>query len=207
MWRVSEPRPWLRWYSSGVPEQIGVPEVALTQLLDDAAAEFPRRKALTFLGRSMTYRDLEKAVDTFAGVLHRLGVGPGDRVALIMPNCPQNVIAFFGVLRAGGVVVQHNPLYTPSEFAHQLADSGATVAVVYDAAYERLAAARPNTRLEHVIVTSLAEYLPSGKRLALRLPFAAAREKRGQLVAELPPDADVLLFRELMTATATAPEV
>jgi long-chain acyl-CoA synthetase len=204
---VTDPRPWLRWYSDGVPEQVTVPDVPLTQLLYDAAAEFPRRRAIVFLGRSVSYRDLVRAVDTFAGALHRLGVHPGDRVALIMPNCPQNVIAFFAVLRVGGVVVQHNPLYTPSEFAHQLADSGATLAVVYDGAYERLAAAQPHTQLQHVIVTSLAEYLPSGKRLALRLPFAAAREKREKLVADIPPDADVLLFRDLITTTDAPPDV
>ncbi len=204
---MSNPRPWLRWYSPGVPDQVGIPEILLTELLYQAAADYPRRKALTFLGRSMTYRDLVRAVEAFAGGLHRLGVRPGDRVALIMPNCPQNLIAFFGVLRAGGVVVQHNPLYTPSEFAHQLGDSGATVAVVYDAAYERLADARAATRLEHIIVTSLAEYLPSGKRLALRLPFAAAREKREKLVAELPPDADVLMFRDIVSAATPPPDV
>src|SRR4051812_9632023 len=134
MWRVSEPRPWLRWYSSGVPEQIGVPEVALTQLLDDAAAEFPRRKALTFLGRSMTYRDLVKAVDTFRGVLPRLGVGPGARGALLMPDCPQDVLAVFGVPGAGGGGRQANPVATASEFAHQLPRRGGPGRVVYDAA-------------------------------------------------------------------------
>ena len=70
-----------------MPEQIGIPEVPLTQLLYDAAAEFPRRKALVFLGKSINYRDLVRAVETFAGALHLLGVQPGDRVALIMPNC------------------------------------------------------------------------------------------------------------------------
>jgi long-chain acyl-CoA synthetase len=146
----------------------------------------------------MTYRALATAVDQFAAALHNLGVRKGDRVALILPNCPQNVIAFFAVLRLGAVVVQHNPLYTSPELHHQLVDSGATVAIVYDGAYGRLAPARPGTDLRHVIVTSLADYLPSGKRLALRLPFGSVREKREQLIAELPADADVLQFSELL---------
>jgi long-chain acyl-CoA synthetase len=197
-------RRWRRWYAPEVVERVNVPDVALTQLLDDAAAEFPDRAALAFLGRTMTYRALVEAVDRCASALHELGAVKGDRIALVMPNCPQNIIAFFAVLRIGGVVVQHNPLYTTPEFHHQLTDSGASVAIVYDGAYARIAKARPGTSLQHVIVTSLLDYLPSGKRLALRLPFARIREKRAALVAELPPDADVLKFDELLKA-ATAP--
>ncbi len=190
--------PWVRWYASGVAEQLHVPDVALTQLLDDAARDFPRRKALTFLGRTMTYRALVSTVDRFAGALFDLGIRKGDRVALILPNCPQNVIAFFAVLRLGAVVVQHNPLYTAPELHHQLTDSGATMAIVYDGAYGRLAEAQAGTDLQHVIVTSLADYLPSGKRLALRLPFGSVREKREQLVTPLPPGADLMKFDELL---------
>jgi long-chain acyl-CoA synthetase len=161
---------------------------------------------LAFLGRTITYAALADAVDRFAGALHGHGVRKGDRVALILPNCPQNVIAFFAVLRIGGVIVQHNPLYTPSELRHQLCDSGATVAIVYDGAYRRLAEIRDETDLRHVIVTSLADYLPSGKRLALRLPFAGVREKREQLIVELPEDADVLHFARLLhTPAGTTP--
>ncbi|MDT4943014.1 MAG: long-chain acyl-CoA synthetase, partial [Pseudonocardiales bacterium] len=197
-------RPWLRWYATGVPDQLQIPDAPLPRLLEDAARDFPRRTALAFLGRTVTYRELADAVDRFAGALHGLGVRKGDRVALILPNCPQQVIAFFATLRVGGVVVQHNPLYTPSELRHQLTDSGATVAVVYDGAYARLAQAREGTEVRHVVVTSLAEYLPSGKRLALRLPFAGMREKRDQLITELPPDADVLHFARLLHTPAHA---
>jgi long-chain acyl-CoA synthetase len=206
---VSDPstRPWLRWYSPGVADEITVPEFPLIQLLYNAVRDFPRRRALTFLGRSISYRELGREVEALAGGLADLGVAKGDRVALVMPNCPQNVISFFAVLRLGAVVVQHNPLYTPHEFKHQLADSGATVAIVYDGAYERLAAARPGTQLEHVVVTSLADYLPRGKRLALRLPLHAARDKREQLITELPPQADVIDFRDLLRGKGSAPAV
>src|SRR3954451_4729770 len=168
-------RPWHRWYARGVPFEVEVPDVPLTRLLDDAARDFPKNTALAFLGRTIDYRTLARSVDRFAGALSGLGVGKGDRVALILPNCPQGVIAFFATLRLGAIVVQHNPLYTPSELHHQLADSGARVAIVYDGAYTRLTAAQPGTEVEHVIVTSLAEYLTSGKRLALRLPFGKVR--------------------------------
>ncbi len=142
---TSAPRPWLRWYAAGVPEQVDVPEIALPELLRLSARDFPRRKAIRFLGRTMTYRALDEAVERFAEGLQSLGVGIGDRVGLVLPNCPQNVIAFFAVLRLGAVVVQHNPLYTPSELEHQLADSGASMAIVYDGAYSRLSQAREHT--------------------------------------------------------------
>ncbi len=191
-------RPWVQWYGPGISAGIEIPDIALTQLLYDAASDFPRRKALSFLGRTMTYQALAAAVDQFAAALHNLGVCKGDRVALILPNCPQNVISFFAALRLGAVVVQHNPLYTAPELHHQLTDSGASVAIVYDGAYSRLSHARSGTELRHVIVTSLADYLPSGKRLALHLPFGSVRDKREQLMAELPSDAAVLHFRELL---------
>jgi long-chain acyl-CoA synthetase len=201
-------RPWQRWYSHGVPKHVYVPDVPLTRLLDDSAREFPRRTALAFLGRTMNYKALAESVDRFAGALYELGVRKGERVALILPNCPQNVIAFFAALRLGAVVVQHNPLYTPSELRHQLTDSGATVAIVYDGAYGRLAQALDATELKHVIVTSLADYLPSGKRLALHLPFGSIKQKREQLVTELPDDADVLDFAKLVRGSAgRAPHV
>jgi long-chain acyl-CoA synthetase len=199
-------RPWLRWYATGVPAQLQLPNTTLPALLDDAARDYPRRTAVAFLGRTIAYRELADAVDRMAGALHGLGVRKGDRVALILPNCPQQLIAFFATLRLGGVVVLHNPLYTPSELHHQLLDSGATIAVVYDGAYARLEEARPGTDLRHVVVTSMAEYLPAGKRLALRLPFAGMRDKRDQLITELPHDADVLQFARLLhTPANTAP--
>jgi long-chain acyl-CoA synthetase len=181
-------RPWLRYYPAGVPAEAEFPDAPLTSVLDDAVARYPRRPALIFLGRRISYRQLAAQVDRFADVLRGLGVHHGDRVATVLPNCPQAVIAFFGTLRRGAVIVQNNPLYTAAELQAQLADSGATVVVVFDRAYETLAAALPGTAVKHVIVTSLTEYLPAGKRLALRLPLRRAREKRAELTAELPDD-------------------
>jgi long-chain acyl-CoA synthetase len=153
-----------------------------------------------FLGRKISYPELAAQVDRFADALRGLGVHHGDRVATVLPNCPQAVITFFATLRRGAVIVQNNPLYTTAELHAQLADSGAKVVVVFDRAYETVAAAVPGTRVEHVIVTSLTEYLPAGKRLALRLPLRQAREKRAELTAELPADHDdyPLRFSEVM---------
>jgi long-chain acyl-CoA synthetase len=167
------------------------------RLVDDAARRHPRRPALYFFGRTVRYRELREAVDRFASALHRLGVRPGDRVALILPNCPQFAIAFFGVLRRGAIAVPHNPLYTTEELAHQLADCGARVAVVLDRAYPTLRAARAVVPLEHVIVASLIDYLPWTKRLLLRLPLLEVRRRRDELSAEVPDDPGVVPYAEM----------
>ncbi|GAA4607592.1 long-chain fatty acid--CoA ligase [Actinoallomurus liliacearum] len=197
-----EERPWLRFYAEGVPADVEVPDVPLTRLLDASADRFAGRRALEFLGRSMTYARLRDAVDRFATALAGLGVRKGDRVAVILPNCPQEVIAFYAVLRLGAVVVPTNPLYTSSELRHQLADSGSRVVVVFDKAYETVHEARPGTMVEHVIVTSLPDYLPFVKRELLKLPLARARRLADELSTEVPADAPVLWFDDLLKETA-----
>lgn len=182
-------RPWVRFYADGVPPDVRVPDVPLTRLLDDAAEVFPRRAAISYFGHSISYRELRHQVDRFASVLTALGVRKGDRVALVLPNCPQTVIAIFATLRIGAIVVQHNPLYTEPELHHQLLDSGASVVIVYDGAYRRVEAARTGTAVRHVITTSLIDYLPRWKRRLLDLPIEKAREKRARLVTPLPDDA------------------
>ena len=110
-------RPWLASYPAEVPHDYDFPDVPLTRFLDDAADSFPTSLAIAFLGTTRTYAQLRAEVDRFAGALDALGVSKGDRVALVLPNCPQNVIAFYAILRLGAVVVQHNPLYTRTRCA------------------------------------------------------------------------------------------
>jgi long-chain acyl-CoA synthetase len=191
-------KPWLQWYAPGVPAEVQVPNVPVPGLLDNAVARFPRRAALVFLGRKISYRELSQSVDRLAWALGGLGIHKGDRVALMLPNCPQLVIAFFAVLRRGGIVVMHNPLYTVPELRAQLTDCGARVAVTFDRMYGKLAAAREGTAVEHVIVTSLADYLPAVKRRALNLPAKRARAARAELTAPLPQDGTFLSLRELL---------
>ena len=191
-------RPWLRFYADGVPANVQVPDVPLTHLLDSSADRFPNRKALMFFGRSMTYARLLSDVNRFAGALRRIGVRKGERVAVILPNCPQEVIAFYAILRLGAIVVPTNPLYTASELRHQLGDSGARVVIVFDKAYETLTQAMPGTAVEHVVVTSLADYLPFVKRELLKLPIAKARRLLAELSTEVPEHAHVLSFEDLL---------
>jgi long-chain acyl-CoA synthetase len=177
-------RPWLRYYPQGVPAEVKFPNAPLTDVLDNAAR---------------AYRELARLVDRFADALRALGVHKGDRVALVLPNCPQQVISFFAVLRRGAIVVQNNPLYTAAELRTQLIDSGAEIVIVFDRAYETVVVAREGTQVKHVIVTSLTEYLPAGKRFALKLPLRAAREKRAELTTPVTEDLpEPLYFGDLI---------
>lgn len=191
-------KPWLQWYAPGVPAEVQVPNAPVTSLLDNVVARFPRHTALVFFGRQVSYRELGWSVDRLAWALGSLGVRKDDRVALVLPNCPQQVIAFFAVLRRGGVVVMHNPLYTVEELRTQLADCGARIAIVLDRLYDRFTKAREGTAVEHVIVTSLADYLPTLKRRALGLPLERARAARAELTAPLPQDGTFLSLREVL---------
>ena len=196
-------RPWLASYPAGVPGDYDFPVVPVTRLLDDAAGAYPDRVALAFLGARTTYRELAAQVDRFAAVLSGLGVGKGDRVALVLPNCPQNVVAFFGALRLGAVVVQHNPLYTEAELRHQLADCGAKVVVCLDRVYSTVLAVRAGTAVEKVVVTSIVDALPTSARLKLKLPVAKAKKRRAEISAVVPQDA--LLWTDLMKKAASDP--
>jgi long-chain acyl-CoA synthetase len=194
-------KPWLASYPPEVPAEYDFPEVPLTRLLDDAAASFPTTTAVAFLGTRITYRELKDSVDRFATALAGLGVRKGDRVAVVLPNCPQNVITFFAALRLGAVVVQHNPLYTETEMAHQLADCGAEVVVCLDKVYDTVAAVRSRTSVREIVVASVVEYLPGKQRLLLQLPIAKARKTRAEISAPVP--AGVKTFLKLLHAAKT----
>ena len=197
-------RPWLASYPPGVPADFAFPEVPLTRLLDDAAASFPTRTALAFLGLTMTYRELRDAADHLASGLAGLGVRKGDRVSVVLPNCPQNVLTVFAVLRLGGVVVQHDPLSTPSELRAQLVDCGARVVVCLDRVHDTVVGLRRETSVRSVVVTSLADYVPTRTRLKARLPLPSARRARARLSAPVRPDASTVPFLRLVKTPTAA---
>ena len=121
-------RPWTSSYSPGVPAELKLPKGSLVDLMDSSVRRFGAKTALEFFGATTSYRELGTPISRAAAGLKKLGVKPGDRVALVLPNCPQHVVAFYAALRLGAVVVEHNPLYTDRELRHQFEDHGATVA-------------------------------------------------------------------------------
>src|SRR6266702_7435052 len=140
--------------------QLDIPDQPLTWLLDQTVSKYPGRTAIIYYGTKLSYAQLSSLANRFATGLQKLGIQKGDRVAIALPNIPQYPIAFYGALRAGAVVVPTNPLYTEREMQHQLADSGASVVVMLDMFYPVVRAVRANTALEHVILTSPADFLP-----------------------------------------------
>jgi len=154
-------RPWTCHYPQGSPPQVAVCPSPLWALLDNAAEEFPRRPALRYYGAGLSYAELKEKVDAFASALAALGVDKGDRVALYLLNSPQFVIAYFGAVKAGAVVVPVSPAYSSSELAFQLKDSGSRFLVCQDVLFEN--AERAGAELSAVIVTGAHEYLPTLK--------------------------------------------
>ena len=171
-------RPWLRHYQSGVPADPQLEVSNLPAMLERTATRFPERTALHFMGQTCSYRQLWHDVQRFAAALQGLGVRPGERVSIMLPNCPQFLVAFFGASLAGAVVVNTSPLYVAPELTHQLQDSGSETLILLDAFFPRFEAARlPGVR--RVIVTGVQDALPFPKRLLYPL-----REKaQGKWVA------------------------
>jgi len=167
-------RPWVRHYAEGVPERVDVTARPVWTLLDQAAEAFPRRAALHYYGASLSYRELREQADAFAAGLGNLGVRKGDRVALYLVNSPQFVIAYFGILKAGGTVVPVSPVYSSSELAFQLKDSEASYIVCQDLLYGNFK--RAELELKGTIVTGAHEYLPTLKGVfAKKTPLPEGR--------------------------------
>lgn len=191
---------WLESYPKEVPHTIDLPPIAIHQFLTDAFREVPEKVAIHFMGRELTYKELYQSALKFANYLRSLGVEKGDRVAIMLPNCPQSVIAYYGVLYAGGIVVQTNPLYTERELQYQMADSGAKVILVMDILYPRTMKIINETNIENVIVTGIKDYLPFPKNLVY--PFI--QKKQYGFSVKVEHSGMNHLFTEIMkSATAT----
>ncbi|TYC97877.1 long-chain fatty acid--CoA ligase [Arthrobacter echini] len=174
-------RPWLASYAPGVPTIFDVPEGTLTDVLDASVGTYAATTALEFFGASTSYRELGDAVARAAAGLKALGVTHGDRVALVLPNCPQHIIAFYAVLRLGAIVVEHNPLYTDRELRHQFEDHGAKLAIVWDRVAPRIQRFPADIAVTTVVSVDLISAMPVSRRLALTLPLRRAREARAAL--------------------------
>jgi len=151
-------RPWLQHYDYWVRPHLSYPGRPLADILSITAVERPDKTATQFLGAQLTYLELKRRSDALSAALAELGIVKGDRVGIMLPNCPQYIIAAFAVLRLGAVVVNINPSYTPREFLIVVSDSSPRVVITLDALAPLVQSVRAETSIEHVIVTSLAEY-------------------------------------------------
>lgn len=196
-------KPWLEHYDQGVPHDIEVPDHPLHEFVRESAGAFPSQPAMIFKGTKITYRQLDELTDAVARGLVANGFQKGDRAVIYMPNTPQFVISYFGILKAGGIVIATNPLYSERELRHQLADCGAETVLVMSLFYEQLKRVQKSggTRVKRIIVTNIKEYLPPH----LKLLFTLLREKKEGHRVQLEPG-DVW-FQDFISAGRQSPPV
>ncbi|MCJ7569462.1 MAG: AMP-binding protein, partial [Anaerolineales bacterium] len=167
-------RPWFKHYEAEVPKSIEYPDVPLYHFLEKAAAKYPDQACARFKGSTITYAEMDELTDRLAGALTAMGVKKGSPVGIFMPNSPQFVLAFYAILKAGGIVVATNPLYTGREIEHQMKDSGTEIMLVMSNFYSLIKEVQPKTPIKKLIVTNIKEYLPG----LLRFLFTLTKEKK-----------------------------
>ena len=177
--------PWLDSYADGVPRELEVPPGSLSDLIAESVASYPGHVALEFFGRETSYAELGSQIDHAAEGLRRLGVKPGDRVTLVLPNCPQHVVAFYAALRVGAIVVEHNPLYTPRELRHQFEDHRARFAIAWDKTVPTLQDFPSDLALDRIVSVDMTRAFPLKMRMLLKLPIEKARSSRAELTTEV----------------------
>ncbi|MEH6963108.1 AMP-binding protein [Priestia sp. YIM B13446] len=167
---------WLSQYPDEIPARLHYEQKNLAQLFEEAVQKDPKKSAIYFLGKKMTFSQLHQDSLKLSSYLIELGLKRGDRVAIMLPNCPQAVISFYAVLLAGGVVVQTNPLYTERELEYQLNDSEAAMIIALDLLYPRVVKMKALTKVKHVVITSIQDYLPFPKNIMY--PFIQRKQQK-----------------------------
>lgn len=167
-------KPWLSKYPTEISHHIDYEEKPLFAFLEEAAISAPEKIAVHFLGKKLTYKELYQSSLKLANYLRGLGVQKGDRISIMLPNCPQAVISYYGVLLTGAIVVQTNPMYTERELQFQLIDSGAKSIICLDLLYPKVVKVKAATEIDHIIVTSISDYLPFPKNLIF--PFIQKKQ-------------------------------
>ena len=197
-------RPWLASYAPGVPHEIDLPTGSLADLIAESVRTYPQNVAIEFFGRETIYAELGDQIERAAEGLRRLGVKKGDPVALVLPNCPQHVVAFYAILRLGAIVVEHNPLYTPRELRHQFEDHGAKVVIAWDKVVATIQDFPDDVAVDQMVSIDMTRAMPLGTRALLRLPIKRARDSRAALTAKV---SGTTPWEKLFADVPLAPEV
>ena len=190
---MSDQHPWLSKYPNHVRWDAEIPERPLYALLDDSVFKFPTNESMDFLGKTYTYSELGDMVTHAAAGFQELGVGKGVKVGLFLPNCPQFIVSYFGILKAGGTVVNYSPLYSEEELLHQIEDSETDVMVTLslEALYPKMGAMLQKSRVQKLVVGALQDVLPFPKNLLF--PLVKRKE-----IAKVPNDSSHVAFRQLL---------
>ena len=194
---ITTPRPWLAGYAEGVPHDIEPEQGSLYDLVRGSVEQHGDRVALEFFERTTTYAELGDQIERAAEGLRLLGVQRGDPVAIVLPNCPQHVVAFYAVLRLGAIVVEHNPLYTPRELRHQFEDHGARVVIAWDKVVATIQDFPADVAVQSIVSVDVTRAMPFRTRALLRLPVSKARESRAALTTRV---SGTMPWRELVAS-------
>jgi long-chain acyl-CoA synthetase len=205
---MTQHRPWFNKWPADVPRTLEpFPELSLYRLLQDAAAGFPDKPATAFFGAHLTYRELLDHVDRFSAVLAGLGVKKGDRIGLLLPNCPQYLIAWYACQRIGAIAVGNNPLYTQRELEHQLKDAGINVMVVLENVYENFGKVRDTAGVREVVATKLTDYMKFPLNLLAPIKLRKDAKKEGHPWPPIPAGDPVRWWKDAMKSTGPLPPV
>ena len=207
MAHMTDHRPWFASYPPGVPKTVEpYPDISVFQMLERSAKRLPDRPAIAWFGRKLSYAETLRETERCSAMLAALGVGASDRVALVMPNCPQYVMAYYAIARLGAVVVGNNPLYTKREMELQLRDCGAQVVIVLDLLYSDFADVFASVGIPHVVVARLNDYMSFPKKqLAPMLKFRKNQKAQGKPWPPVPSGAPVEWWHRLMASAGPAP--
>jgi long-chain acyl-CoA synthetase len=191
-----EARPWIKWYLPGVAPDITVEEKSVVDTFNENTEKWKDKTAVVFYGRKMSYKELRDQVDRFATALHDLGIKKGDKVALLLLNSPQFIIAYMGALKAGATLTAISPVYVGSEIKYQLEDSGARMIVCLDILYDNVE--KSGVKLDAVILTSIGEYLPGMKKFLGSSVLRAVYQKMAAPPVELFKREGFYRFQDLL---------
>ncbi|THE14696.1 long-chain-fatty-acid--CoA ligase [Bacillus timonensis] len=187
-------RPWLANYPEEIPHTLEYESIPIQTYLKRTATEYPQKTAVHFQGKELTFSQVYEESLKLANYLVEQGIKKGDRIAIMLPNCPQGVIAYYGVLFSGAIVVQTNPLYTERELEYHLMDSGSKAIITLDILFPRVSKVKALTQLEHIIVTEIKDYLPFPKNLIY--PFI--QKKQYGIVVKVEHEGTNHLLREII---------
>jgi len=188
-----EKKIWLNSYEPNIPGTIDFEDILVPQYLTQSAAQFPDHTALIFQGYNVSFKELDDMVGKFAAALKDFGIQKGDSVAILLPNVIPCVVAYYAILRIGGIVVFNNPLYSDRELEHQFTDSSAKFLITLDLLVERMVKLREKTDIKTIVYTSIGDYLPFVKRLL----FPLIAKKKG-LAKDVSPAPDLHAFKDIM---------
>jgi long-chain acyl-CoA synthetase len=195
-----EDKSWLNSYEIGVPEKLDYEEICLPNILERTAGKFPNKMGLLFEGYKVTYHELNVMVNRFAAALDSFGIKEGDSVAILLPNLIPCVVAYYAILKIGGIAVMNNPLYSDRELEHQFNDSNSKALITLDLLGNRMIDLRPKTKIEQIIYTSIGDYLPFPKNLLF--PLVA---KKKNLAADVKSSANVYKWKDVLAKSSPNP--